>query len=309
MIGDCMKFLKFLVVLLTIFASFTFAYGYLSDKEVISTIIQFYDRTPSKVVNNEYVKDLDVGIVKPTNNFIPTNRSELLNIYYTIISSGMKEFTFYCSNQYINCINDMIEINDNADLLSQINSLVSVYNSFKSIKTSYTSNGKITLYISRVYSDYDIKMINKKLDDIEKDIIDRNKSDKDNILAIHDYIINNTKYNDDEKYGSNEKANTAVGALFLGLAKCNGYTDAAALFMDRLNIKNVRIVSVGDEYTEPHIWNLVYLDGKWLHLDLTWDDPVNNLNKDFLYHDNFLKTTQEDDNKHLFDKDFYYFAK
>lgn len=303
-----MRFLKFLVVLLTIFASFTFAYGYLNDKEVISTIIQFYDRTPSKIVNNEYVKDLDVGIVKFTDDFIPKNKNELLNIYYTIISSGMKEFTFYCSTEYTNCINDMIEINDNANLLSQINSLVSVYNSFKSIKTSYTSSGKITLYINRIYNEDDIKRINDRLDIIENEIIDKTRSNEENILAIHDYIIDNTKYSEDEKYESTENTNTAIGVLFYGLAKCNGYTDAAALFMDRLNIKNVRIVSIGDDLTEPHIWNLVYLDGKWLHLDLTWDDPVNNLNRDFLYHDNFLKTTQEDNNKHIFDKNFYYFA-
>ena len=25
---------------------------------------------------------------------------------------------------------------------------------------------------------------------------------------------------------------------------------------------------------DEHIWNLVYLDEKWYHLDLTWDDPI-----------------------------------
>lgn len=301
-----MKFLKCLVVLLTIFATFTFAYGYLSDKEVISTIKQFYDRTPSKILNNEYVKDLDVGIVKLTNNFTPNDKSELLNIYYTVIASGMTEFTFYCGTGYDNCISDTIEINDDDNLLSQINSLVSVYNSFKSIKTAYTPSGKITLYINRIYTNDDINKINKKLDEIEKEIINKNKSDKDNILAIHDYIINTTKYSEEENVNI---SNTAIGALFDGYTKCNGYTDAAALLLDRLNIKNIRIVSAGDDETEPHIWNLVYLDNKWLHLDLTWDDPINNLNKDFLYHDHFLKTNEEDNNKHIFDKNFYYFVK
>ncbi len=299
-----MKFLKFLVVLLTIFATFTFAYGYLSDKEIISTIKQFYDRTPSSIVNNEYVKELDVGIVKLTNNFTPNNKDELLNIYYTIISSGMTEFTFYCGTEYDNCISDTIEINDDENLLSQINSLVSVYNSFKSIKTAYTPSGKITLYINRIYSNDDIKKINDKLDEIEKSIIVINKNDRDNILAIHDYIINTTKYSEEDNI-----LNNAIGALFNGYTKCNGYTDAAALLLDRLNIKNIRIVSSGDDKLEPHIWNLVYLDNKWLHLDLTWDDPINNLNKDFLYHDYFLKTNTEDNNKHSFDKDFYYFVK
>ena len=39
-----MKFLKFLVVLLTIFATSTFAYGYLYEKEVIEKIEPFIDK-------------------------------------------------------------------------------------------------------------------------------------------------------------------------------------------------------------------------------------------------------------------------
>ena len=44
------------------------------------------------------------------------------------------------------------------------------------------------------------------------------------------------------------------------------------LFLDELNIINYKISN------DQHIWNLVYLDGEWLHLDLTWDDPVSTKN-------------------------------
>ena len=39
-----------------------------------------------------------------------------------------------------------------------------------------------------------------------------------------------------------------------------------------LNIEN-QIVS-GTAGYEPHAWNLVKLGGDWYHLDVTWDDPV-----------------------------------
>ncbi len=296
-----MKFLKFLVVVLTIFACLVFAYGYLTEKEVISTLINYYDRTPTVLVNNKYRKSIDESFVHLTNDFIADDRNELLNIYYTIMASGMTEFTFFCGTKYEGCIDEVLNINNDDDLLSQINNFVHVYNSFKSIKTTYTTNGKINLYINRVYSEEDINKINSKLDEIENKVIDRNKSDRDNIMSIHDYIINNTKYNVEDENKPNTVSATAIGVLFKNLATCNGYTDTASLLMDRLNIKNIRISN------DEHIWNLVYLDGKWLHLDLTWDDPVNNLNKDILLHDYFLKETKDMDDKHNYDKNIFNF--
>ena len=296
-----MKFLKFLVVLLTIFTSFVFAYGYLNEKEVISTIVSYYDRTPTELITNKYQKEIDESFVHMTNNFIATSRQDILDIYYTIMASGMSEFTFFCDNDYKDCINEVLKVNDDQELLSQINNFVHVYNSFKTIKTTYTTNGKITLYINRTYSENDIEKINKRLDELENKIIDKSKNERDNIKEIHDYIINNTKYNVEDENKTNTESSSALGVFFNNLATCNGYTDATSLLLDRLGVKNVRISN------DDHIWNLVYLDGKWLHLDVTWDDPVNNLNKDMLLYDYFLKETSEMDAKHNYNKEIFDF--
>ena len=304
-----MRILKLIVVLLTIFACFTFTYGYLNELEIFDTLINFYEKTSSTLYNNEYRKNINIDFVKLTDDFEANNNQELLNIYYTIISSGMDEFTFYCADEYTDCIQNVINLNNNNDLLSQMNNFVNVYNSFRSIKTTYTTNGKVTLSISKVYSNDDIGIINSKLDSIEEAIYKNSISEYDKILAIHDYIINNTKYNlkDENKIGT--PSSTAIGVLVNNLATCNGYTDTAALLLDRLNIPNVRISN------ESHIWNLVYTNGKWLHMDLTWDDPINSLNKDMLTHDYFLKTTNEFDkmgklnpkNQHNFNREIFNF--
>lgn len=304
-----MRILKFIVVLLTIFACFTFTYGYLNELEIFDTLINFYEKTPSILYNNEYRKNVNIDFVQLTEDFEANDNKELLNIYYTIISSGMDEFTFYCANEYTDCIQNVINLNNNNDLLSQMNNFVHVYNSFRSIKTTYTTNGKVTLSINKVYSNDDINIINSKLDSIEETLYKDAVSEYDKILAIHDYIINNTKYNlkDENKIGT--PSSTAIGVLVNNLATCNGYTDTASLLLDRLNIPNVRISN------ENHIWNLVYTNGKWLHMDLTWDDPVNSLNKDMLTHDFFLKTTDEFDeigklnskNQHNFNKEIFNF--
>lgn len=305
-----MKFLKFLVVVLTIFASSVFTYGYLNEKEVIDTIINYYEKKPSKLYNNEYTKEDDVSFVKLTNDFNADSKEKLQNIYYTILSSGMNEFTFYCSETYPECINDVIKINNDAFLLSQMNNFINVFNSFKSIKTTYTTRGKVTLSINRIYSNEDINIINEKLNEIEETLYKDTNSEYEKIKAIHDYVVNNTKYNEKDENKPDTTSSTAIGVFVNGLATCNGYTDAIALLLDRLNIKNVRISN------DNHIWNLIYTDGKWLHLDATWDDPVNNINQDILSHDYFLKTTSEFDeigkntpeDQHIFDKEIFKFA-
>lgn len=305
-----MKFLKFLVVVLTIFSCSVFTFGYLNETEVLDTIVKYYERKPSTLVTNKYVKDDDISFVKLTDDFKADSKEELYNIYYTIIASGMDEFTFYCSVDYVNCINEVIKINDNADSLSQMNNFVHVYNSFKSIKTTYTTRGKVTLSINRVYNEFDIAVIEETLDLLEDDIFLNTYSEYDKIKAIHDFVINNTKYNVEDENKPGTYSSNALGVLIKGLATCNGYTDTVALLLDRINVKNVRISN------DDHIWNLVYTDGKWLHLDSTWDDPINNLNQDILSHDYFLKTTKEFDNmgtykpenRHDFDREIYKFA-
>lgn len=283
-----MKVLKFLVVLLSIFTLLVFSYGYLSENEVIETIVDYYKRTPSTIKYNEYKKDINIDFIKLTDNFIADSKNDIINIYYTIIYSGMNEFTFYCDKNYTNCTEDVVSVNNDTSALSQMNNFVNVYNSFKSIKTTYTSTGKITLSIDRIYNNDDIINIGSRINKIYDEIVDLNKDDKTNIKSIHDYIINNTKYNVEEENAKEPTASsTANGVLFNGLATCNGYTDAMSLFLDKMNIPNVRISN------STHIWNLVYLDNNWYHLDLTWDDPVNNLNKDLLVYDYYLKTSNE----------------
>lgn len=305
-----MKILKFLVVLLTIFTCSVFAYGYLDEMEIFDTLAERYDKTPSILSMNEYKKEIDIDFVKLTNDFEANNRQELLNIYYTIIYSGMNEFTFYCANEYTNCIEDVININNDDNLLSQMNNFVNVYNSFKSLKTTFSTSGKVTISVNKIYSESDIIIIEDALDLIERTLYLDAVTEYDKILAIHDYIVNTTKYNleDENKIGT--VSSTAIGVLVKNLATCNGYTDTASLLLDRINIPNVRISN------DKHIWNLVYTNGKWLHLDTTWDDPVNSLEKDILSHDYFLKTTTEFDemgklkpeNQHNFDKEIYNFV-
>ena len=76
-----------------------------------------------------------------------------------------------------------------------------------------------------------------------------------------------------------------------------------AIYLNKLGIKNYKISS------EQHIWNYVYLDGRWYHLDLTWDDPVLSSGEEVLSDTYFLITTEElkklNDSQHNFNTNIY----
>ncbi len=254
---------------------------------------------------NDYYLDYNLSYVKPINNFILNDKDDLLNIYYTIINSGIEEFSFYCPTKYTNCINDVLYFADDEVTLSNINSFVHPYNSFNKIKTSYNTLKKITLKIEKTYDTEKIKAINEVVDKIIKEEIKDETNPKEIIKIVHNYIINNTKY-DKERADNNiikYDSTTAYGVLVEHYGLCGGYTDAMAIFLNYYNIPNFKVVS------NNHIWNAVYIDNKWYHLDLTWDDPVIVDGSDTLEYTFFLITTKEleelETNQHIFDKQVF----
>jgi hypothetical protein len=75
------------------------------------------------------------------------------------------------------------------------------------------------------------------------------------------------------------------------------------LFLERMHIKSYKISS------DKHVWNAVYLDGYWYHLDLTWDDPVTSDHQDLLEHEFFLINDQKlhelEQTEHVYDYSIY----
>ena len=273
----------------------------------IKTIINTYlsPKTIDLGDKNEYYRDYDFNYVQNTDNFNPSNSQDVLNIYYTVINAGKTEFSFYCPKEYTGCLDDIQRLARNQDMLSDINNYVHPYNGFSHIETEYDSLGKVTVRINKSYYEEDIEAINKKLDELYPQLVDENKSDTENIRTIHDYIINHTKYDSDrsDKKIIKYRSDIAYGPLFEGYGICGGYTDLMELFLERMNIKSYKISS------DMHVWNAVYIDNTWKHLDLTWDDPVANDNKDYLEHDYFLINTTDllnrEKTQHIFNQEIY----
>ena len=247
---------------------------------------------------SKYAKHDDFIYVQNTNDFVPYSRQDLINIVYTVLNNGVEKFVFYCPKAYEECVTDMTTLSGDDMKLTELNNFVHPYNAFTNIKTSISESGEITLNISYLYTKEQIDLINIKVKELEDRIIDKNKSDYDNIKNIHDEIINTTKY-DVERNKNNYSdylSYIAYGPLYEHYATCNGYTDLMAIILTDMNIKNYKISTDPKTMSENdvgHIWNAVYINNKWLHLDLTWDDPISTDGKNYLYHTYFLIDTNQ----------------
>ena len=310
-IGDEMKklltpilcLIYILVVLLNIDA--------ITDK-----IIFFLNQTnTTKIeINNTYYKNENYSFVSNTENFTPYGIEDLLNIMYTIINSKTTDFTFYCPKEYTDCINDMKEITKDKTLLTHLNNFVHPFNSFSSIEASISDSGEIIIKVNYLYTEEESKQIIDKVRELLNTLITKDiTEDYAKIKTIHDYIINNTKYDLDNL--EEMKSHTAYGPLFNNLATCNGYTDLMAIFLTEMGYVNYKVATTkeNNDTTEGHVWNAVKIDGEWLHLDLTWDDPVSSDGSNYLYHKYFLIDTEElktadaniTSSDHVFDETIY----
>lgn len=282
----------------------------------IVTYINFY---PDKVKDliDKYIYKKEYIIAKANDYYLENNyeylqnytddvknKDELLNYIYYVINTGSDYADGECAKEYTDCVKDLSTLANDEAKLSLINNFVHPYNSFKTISFTYNERGEFSLIIEHMYSDEEITEINYVVENKVNELINDTMSSEDKIKAIHDYIINTTEYDtlktkniNDETY----KSNTAYGVLIQGYGICSGYSDAISIFLNKLGIKNYKISN------DTHIWNLIYLNGVWVHLDATWDDPISefNENRDTYFLIDYDELLELDDDTHYFDKTIY----
>ncbi len=89
-------------------------------------------------------------------------------------------------------------------------------------------------------------------------------SQTDIVAYFHDTVITNCEYSE------TANSDNVYGCLVEGKAVCEGYSRAMQYLCTLVGVKCIIVTGVADE---DHMWNMVEIDGKWYHIDLTWDDP------------------------------------
>ncbi|MCR5584495.1 MAG: SH3 domain-containing protein [Lachnospiraceae bacterium] len=110
---------------------------------------------------------------------------------------------------------------------------------------------------------YALKAVKKLSDSLKLSDL----SDIELVLKVHDYLINNTKY--DTNY--NKVSHTPYGLITNKVAVCDGYAETFMIFM---LLNDIDCQTVTGYASEDHAWNQVCLDNKWYNIDVTWDDPI-----------------------------------
>lgn len=229
-------------------------------------------------------KKTTVATTKAPSVTYPTKTSPILSYYN--LTSEQKEVYYKLSDAIINGTSNIpIDETITPDQLKETYSLAKNLNYYSvnapmSFTYSYYSQSgiitsvKLDLPFSKSVGDSKTAALKSKVNSIKAGI--PKTSDYDKIKYIHDYIINNCRYNYNAVSNSDAypTAFTAYGALVEGSAVCEGYAKAFSLLCNEVGVDALLIIGTGGG--EPHMWNMVKCNGQWYHMDVTWDDaPIN----------------------------------
>ena len=99
------------------------------------------------------------------------------------------------------------------------------------------------------------------------------KSQAEKELAIHDFILENVRYDKLKKSYSHE----IIGPLTQGVGVCEGIAKTVKVLCDAVGLECMVALSHNDPargIQYRHAWNVVKVDGKWHHVDATFDNSL-----------------------------------
>lgn len=98
----------------------------------------------------------------------------------------------------------------------------------------------------------------------------RNFTDFEKALYIHDWICTNFMYDYRLFEGEHHENHDVIGFFNDNKGVCQSYAYTYLYMLRKVGIKACYVVSDVDH----HGWNVVEIDGKWYHVDVTHDDPI-----------------------------------
>lgn len=123
-------------------------------------------------------------------------------------------------------------------------------------------------------------------------IVDSSMDDLQKALVIHDYMCDNSYYNE-----NGHVSHSAYGFFKDGRVVCAGYTLAYSYIMNKLGVECEYVTSL----EMNHAWNVIKINGKWYNVDLTYDNEIRSVcpsQNRFVYgvtrHEHFLKSDSDE---------------
>lgn len=188
------------------------------------------------------------------------------------------------------------------------------YRGARASVSSYSSTGPATMEITFNYDfskekmEFMKKASEEKAREIVNKVIKPGMSDFQKELALHDYIVNNARY--DTRLYSDSMPNESYldyGVLIEGLGVCDSYARAMYRLLNMVGVECIYVTGDGVTGGEiiPHAWNIVKIEGKYYQLDATWNDPVLSGGGNELRYTYFNVTDTKLSQDHIWDKSNY----
>lgn len=206
-----------------------------------------------------------------------SNYYELENVLLKQMSIYNQDFTV----KYTGSLDNIEEI-----LTNSISKDPYINSNVKSISWELAGTTKlvnIDVDVDYIITSSQRALADKQIDSILSEIIKPYMNDHEKVLAVHDYIVLNSKYDiSKQRYSDYE-------LLTQGNSVCNGYALLTYNMLQKLNIPVQLVTGTGNG--ELHIWNIVKLGDYWFHLDTTWNDSLPD--NDTISYDYYMLTDKE----------------
>lgn len=128
---------------------------------------------------------------------------------------------------------------------------------------TYNQNGETSSIAKKTKKYLLVGKATKKVRNIISKNISSGMSDFDKVRFVHDWIVKNYTYD------SSSPIRTFHEAISGKKAVCQGYALTFLAFMEQMKLPCYFVYSSNG----AHSWNIVKVNGKWYHIDVTNDDP------------------------------------
>ncbi len=125
----------------------------------------------------------------------------------------------------------------------------------------------------------DVKAYNKKIENVVNRMMVKlqlsGASESEKVQRVHDYFCKNIQYDFDSLNDNSTRSlflsHSIIGVFAKHKGVCEGIAKAFKLILNTAGVKCIVVSGLGGLDGGSHSWNIVKIDGKCYHIDLTWD--------------------------------------
>ena len=183
---------------------------------------------------------------------------------------------------------DFSQIHPSVDLMKIINSVLGdnpsvIYfnkTAVETIESGLDKQIELTGVIPKPQVEKMILELEEKAEQMVSSVKAGTADDYARLLKLYDVLQSSIRYDKQELQAmssgksNNPLSHNAYGSLVNGVAVCDGFSAAFTLLANRLGYESMLVT--GDSLQSPtvsvkHSWNVVKVNGRHYHMDVTWD--------------------------------------